>query len=108
MASGSFDLSLLSGMPLFRGMPTRELERLASLMHQRTFPAGSTVITVEQPDEAVYILLEGSVKVHLLAPDGTEVILAVVGPGEVAGEMSLADSLGRSADVTTLEESTFL
>jgi CRP/FNR family cyclic AMP-dependent transcriptional regulator len=56
----------------------------------------------------VYVLLEGSVKVELLTPGGTEVILAVLGPGEVVGEMSLADSLGRSAGVKTLEETTLL
>src|SRR3712207_1765434 len=65
-------------------------------------------MTAEEPGEAVYVVLKGSVKVHLFTPDGTEVILAVLGPGEVVGEMSLTDSLGRSADVTTLEESTFL
>jgi CRP/FNR family cyclic AMP-dependent transcriptional regulator len=100
--------SLLSQKPLFRGVPTPELERFTPLMHQRTFPAGSTVITAEQPGEAVYVLLRGSVKVHLLTPEGTEVILAVLGPGEVVGEMSLADSLGRSASVKTLEETTLL
>src|SRR3712207_8051625 len=42
------------------------------------------------------------------SPADTDVILAVLGPGEVIGEMSLADSLGRSADVATLEETTFL
>ena len=31
-------------------------------------------------------------KVHLEQPGGAEVILAVLGPGEVVGEMSLADS----------------
>jgi len=46
--------------------------------------------------------------VHLFAPDGAEVILAVLGPGEVVGEMSLADSLGRSAGVRTLEETSLL
>ena len=45
---------------------------------------------------------------HLEQPDDTEVILAILGPGEVVGEMSLADSLGRSADVVALEETTFL
>ncbi len=54
-------------------------------------------MTAEQPGETVYVVLEGSVKVHLEQPDGTEVILAVLGPGEVVEEMSLADSLGRSA-----------
>jgi CRP-like cAMP-binding protein len=95
-------------MVLFRGVPAQELERLAPLLHERGSPAGATVLTAEQPGEAVYVLLRGSVKVHLLTPDGADVILAVLGPGEVVGEMSLADSLGRSASVTTLEESVFL
>ncbi len=102
------DPAALSGMPLFRGVPARELERLAPLLQERSFPAGASVITAEQPGEAVYVLLEGSVKVHLLTPDGTEVILAVLGPREGAGEMSLADSLGRSASVRTLEETILL
>lgn len=108
MAPGNPDPTTLSGISLFRGMPTRELERLAPLLHERNFPAGASVLTAEQPGEAIYLIIEGSVKIHLLTPEGTEVILAVLGPGEIVGEMSLADSLGRSANVTTLEESAML
>jgi CRP/FNR family cyclic AMP-dependent transcriptional regulator len=108
VAPGNPDPATLSGISLFREMPTRELERLAPLLHERNFPAGASVLTAEQPAEAIYIIIEGSVKIHLLTPEGTEVILAVLGPGEIVGEMSLADSLGRSANVTTLEESAFL
>ena len=54
------------------------------------------------------MVLRGSVKVCVDQADGTEVILAILGPGEVVGEMSLADSLGRSADVMTLEETNLL
>jgi CRP/FNR family transcriptional regulator, cyclic AMP receptor protein len=108
VAPSPIEPSSLSGLALFREVPAGELERLAPLLHERTFPAATTVLTAEQPGEAVYVLLEGSVKVHLLTPEGTEVILAVLGLGEVVGEMSLADSLGRSASVTTLEESAFL
>jgi hypothetical protein len=49
------------------------------------------------------MILAGSVKVHAIRPDGTEVVLAVLGAGEVLGEMSAADSLGRSASVVTLD-----
>src|SRR5919112_4735096 len=104
----STDPSALSWISLFQGVPRRDLERLAARMHERSFPAGASVFTAEQPGEAVYVLLAGSVKVHTSLPDGTEVILAVLGPGEVVGEMSVADSLGRSSSVTTLEDSTFL
>jgi CRP/FNR family transcriptional regulator, cyclic AMP receptor protein len=102
------EAAALSGIALFRGVPTRELERLAPLLHERRFPSGASVLTAEQPGEAIYIILEGSVKIHLFTPGGAEVILAVLGPGEVVGEMSLADSLGRSANVSTLEESALL
>ena len=108
MASTNPAPATLSGISLFRGMPTRELERLAPLLHERNFPAGASVLTAEQPGEAIYIIIEGSVKIHLFTPDGTEVILAVLCPDEIVGEMSLADSLGHSANVTTLEESALL
>ena len=108
MTPPSTDPAALSRMPLFRGVPARELERLSALLQERSFPTGASVLTAEQPGEAVYILLEGSVKVYVTHTDGGEVILAILGTGEIVGEMSLADSLGRSASVTTLEDSTFL
>ena len=98
----------LSGIPLFQGVPARELERLATLLHRRTFPAGTNVITAEEPGGGTYIILSGTAKVYVTHTDGTEVILAILGPDEIVGEMSVADSLGRSASVLTLEESTLL
>jgi signal-transduction protein with cAMP-binding, CBS, and nucleotidyltransferase domain len=88
-----------SRITLFKGVPILELERLTPLLHERVFSAGSTIITADQPGEAVCMILSGSAKVHGIRPDGTEVILAVLGPGEMVGEVSIADSLGRSADV---------
>jgi CRP/FNR family transcriptional regulator, cyclic AMP receptor protein len=41
-------------------------------------------------------------------PDATEVVLAALGRGELIDEMSLADSMRRSANVITLEETNFL
>ena len=47
--------SILSEVALFRGLP-----------------ADAHVITVEEPGETVYVVLEGSVKVYVTRPDGTE------------------------------------
>ena len=71
-------------------------------------PTGTEIVTANQPGGIAYVILEGSVKVHTGQPDDSDVILAILGAGEVVGEMSLADSLGRSASVTTLEPSTLL
>ena len=53
--------AVLAKTPLFAGLPFEELSRLAALMHHRSFPARSSVITSGQPGEAVYVILEGSV-----------------------------------------------
>ena len=42
------------------------------------------------------------------ADRGNDVVLAILGQGDIVGEMSLLDSAGRSASVETLEESTLL
>lgn len=98
----------LARVLLFEGLPHSELERLSEYLYESRFPTGANVLVADQPGEAVYVILAGSVKVHTIRPDGTEVMLAVLGPGEVVGEMSAADSLGRSASVVTLEETTLL
>jgi CRP/FNR family cyclic AMP-dependent transcriptional regulator len=78
------------------------------MLHELSFPANTNVITAEERGERVYARLSGTVKVYVTDASGAEVIIAVLGPGEIVGEMSLADSLGRSASVLTLERSSFL
>ena len=107
-ATVSGRLGDLAEVPLFQGLEQAQLEKLDGLLHRKRFPAGAEIITVEQPGEVAYVILSGSVKIHVGQPDGSDVILAILGPGELVGEMSLADSLGRSATVVTLEESVLL
>jgi CRP-like cAMP-binding protein len=102
------DAGVLGEIPLFRGIPIERLKRLNEVMHRKTVPAGTNMITAEQPGEVVYILLEGTVKILIEQVDGREVILAFLGAGDTVGEMSLVDSSGRSANVMTMEKCTFL
>jgi CRP/FNR family cyclic AMP-dependent transcriptional regulator len=108
MVPDSPELSILSEVALFRGLTAEQVSKMRPQLRRRTFPASTNILTAEEPGETVYVVLEGSVKVYVSRPDGTEVVLAVLGRGELVGEMSLADSLGRSANVITLEETSFL
>lgn len=98
----------LAEIQLFRGLTVAQLRQLDALVHRRSFPAGAEIITAGQPGEVAYVILGGSVKVLVELPDGSAVILAILAAGEVVGEMSVADSIGRSATVVTLEESALL
>jgi CRP/FNR family cyclic AMP-dependent transcriptional regulator len=66
------------------------------------------LMTIEQPGEAVYFIVTGTVKVHVEQSDGRDVIISILGPGECVGEMSPLDQIGRSASVVTIEESELL
>ena len=57
MAQGNPNTATLSGMCLFRSAPTQSLKRLTPLLHERSLPAGASVLAAEQPGEAVYVLL---------------------------------------------------
>lgn len=98
--------SSLGELPLFQGLSPEQLQHLNTLLRRKTFPAATDVITADQPGEVAYIILSGTVKIHIEQADGGDVLLAILGPGELVGEMSLVEQIGRSATVVTLEEST--
>lgn len=94
----------LGTMPLFNNLSADELNRLNGVLRTRTFQAGSNMMLADQPGEVVYIIQTGTVKVHVEQADGSDVILAILGPGEVVGEMGPVEELSRSASVLTLEQ----
>ena len=60
------------------------------------------------PGDALFVVRSGRVKVVLLAEDGREVILGLLGVGEHFGELSLIDDRPRSAHVIAMEQSSIL
>jgi CRP/FNR family cyclic AMP-dependent transcriptional regulator len=93
----------LGELELFRGLSAAELARINDLLGQTKFPEGAMILTADQPGEMAYIVLDGTLKVSVLQTNGRELTLALLGPGEIVGELALADRARRSADVTALE-----
>jgi CRP/FNR family cyclic AMP-dependent transcriptional regulator len=102
--TGSLTPDVLGEVPLFMNLTPQELSRVRGYLHAKVFSSGTNLFNVEQPGEVAYIILEGTIKVHVEQSDGGDVILAVLGPGEIVGEMSLVDRIGRSASVVTMED----
>ena len=99
--------NILSDIKLFEGLTPTQLDWVAQHAHRRVFSSGKNVMLIEQPGEAVYVILHGTVKVYT-EQGGRDAILSILGSGDVIGEMSLIDSVGRSASVVTLEDSLML
>ena len=107
-ASQTPEPPFLETVPIFEGLAPEQLALVRERLHERPMPAGTEIITQGGSGDALFIVAEGSVKIHRRRPGGGEVILAVLGPGEVLGEMSLGESRVHSSGVATLQDSRVL
>lgn len=95
--------SLLEGVPLFREVPAHHLRELARFARAEAFAAGEVIVKMGDPGSTLYIVKSGSVSVLREQPDGGEMALATLGPGEFFGELSIFDGHTRSATVVAVE-----
>ena len=88
----------------------REIRRrLAEAGSIRTWDEGSSVLFEDDPGDFLLVLLRGCAKVMLEPEAGREeLILAIVKPFAIIGELAALDASPRSASVITLEQSEFL
>jgi CRP/FNR family cyclic AMP-dependent transcriptional regulator len=88
---------------------TEILRRIAAAASIRVWDKGSSVLIEDDPGDFLLVLLEGEAKVVLEPESGREeLILAILEPGAVVGELSPLDAAPRSASVVTLKQSEFL
>ncbi len=99
------DPMTLAEIPLFEGLAREHLIRVAESLNHRHFAAGAYIVAAGQLGHSAYIVTLGTVKVSMDRADGSSVILAILGPGEIIGELSLVDALGHCATVVALEKS---
>jgi small-conductance mechanosensitive channel/CRP-like cAMP-binding protein len=85
-----------------------QVRRLATDNPERLFAAGEQVVRQGAPGDSMFVILAGRVEVTACEGDLPAVRLAVLGPGDFFGEMSLMTGAPRVATVTTLEETRLL
>ena len=107
-SSPVLDLNILNRIAVFNGLAAEDLKKMAGLLRAKTLPSGAIIMSVLQEGEVVYVILDGTVKIHIEQADGTDVIIGILGAGDILGEMSLLDNEGRSANAVALEETNLL
>jgi CRP/FNR family transcriptional regulator, cyclic AMP receptor protein len=80
------------------------LRDLAAMGVVRRFRANTTLIAEGDQGDTLFVILSGSLRIFCADPGGREITLAIYGPGDYVGEMSL-DGGVRSASVCTEEAS---
>jgi CRP/FNR family transcriptional regulator, cyclic AMP receptor protein len=98
----------LERVPLFAGLPADELRELTSRLRPRRYGRSETLCLEGDPGTSLYIIDKGRVKLGLTSVEGREIILDLLGPGDVFGELALLDGEPRSANAVAVEPSDVL
>ncbi len=98
----------LAGAPLFAALEEEAAAALRSSMTTVNLARGSVLFTEGEPGDRLYVVAEGKIKLGATSNDGRETLLAVLGPGEMFGELSLFDPGPRTATASALTDSRLL
>jgi CRP/FNR family cyclic AMP-dependent transcriptional regulator len=98
--------TFLQAIPIFAGLTPGALTEIAGAIEEATFHKDDIVVREGELGNRMFIIGEGSVEVvkHLGRPH--ETVLAILLPKDFLGEMSIIDSVARSASVRAAEETT--
>jgi CRP/FNR family transcriptional regulator, cyclic AMP receptor protein len=101
------DKDVLRQAPLFSGLDDEAAAALRSSMTETRRRRGEVLFREGDEGDKLYVVTEGKVKLGRTSSDGRENLLAILGPGQMFGELSLFDPGPRSATVTAVTDSTF-
>ena len=94
--------------PLFAALDDEASDALRSAMVQTEVPRGQVLFHEGDPGDRVYVIVEGKMKLGRASGDGRENLLAILGPGEMFGELSLFDPGPRNATATAVADTVLL
>jgi CRP/FNR family transcriptional regulator, cyclic AMP receptor protein len=99
---------VLSRAPLFSALDDDAAAALRASMNDVTLPRGETLFREGDSGDCLYVITDGKIKLGRAATDGRENILAILGPGEMFGELSLFDPKPRTATAVAVVDSTLM
>jgi CRP/FNR family transcriptional regulator, cyclic AMP receptor protein len=96
-------LAFFRKFDLFAELDDRELSSVATVAKVRRYAKEDVIFHADETGDVFFLIKDGQVKVTMVSPEGKEIILSMLGPGEFFGEMALFDDSPRSATVVATE-----
>ncbi|MGH3694135.1 MAG: Crp/Fnr family transcriptional regulator [Pseudonocardiaceae bacterium] len=96
-------VDVLAGTPLFRALSQECASAAARAGRFRSYAPGQIIFHQGDPGDHLYAVIEGLVKVVFASERGDEMVLNIMGPGEIFGELALLDGSPRSASIVVLQ-----
>ena len=96
--------ALLSS-PLLRHLEPADLERVLAAGHEKKLSRGAHLFNEGEKTEALFVLLQGRVKMVRYTPQGREMLLHMVNPGQTFAEAALFGRATYPASAVAVEDS---
>ena len=102
------DVNVLRQAPLFSELDDEAASALSAAMTETKLRRGQVLFHEGDSGDRLFIVVEGKVKLGRTSADGRENLIAVLGPGQMFGELSLFDPGPRSASVTAVTDAVLM
>lgn len=100
------DEAVVLAAPLFAGLDSDDAKPLLESMSTVHFARGEMLFAEGERGDRLYVIASGKIKLGSSSSDGRENLLAVLGPGEMFGELSLFDPGPRTLTATAVADTT--
>ena len=100
--------ALLGGNPVFAGIPPRELELLAAVALQEAHRARASIFMEGDASRWFYLVRSGHVKIVRHSRTGKDVVLELLGPGEIFGGVAVIEKRPYPASAQATEPTVVL
>ena len=95
--------NILNSINIFSELSDEECKSLQKFFKPRKYLKNSMIILEEEYGDLVFVVQSGTIKITRVNDEGKEVILALLGPGEIFGELAILDGEARSANALAQE-----
>jgi CRP-like cAMP-binding protein len=97
-------INIFKNISIFENLSEDELLSLMEIVIYKEYPKNYTIVRHNDMGDAMFIIINGLVKVSLFSENGREVVLDSIEKGGFFGEMSIIDKMPRSANVITIDD----
>lgn len=94
----------LENFSMLQILSKKEIEEIDRMAIMRSMPRNKVIYFPEDSSNTVFLLKKGRVKISRISESGKEIILAILGPGEVFGELSITGQATREEIAEATED----
>lgn len=98
----------LENFSLLQVLSKEEIKHLDNLATMKNKPKHQVLYFPSDAADTIYILKKGQVKISRISPEGKEIILAILGPGEIFGELTITEQSQKREEIAEVKEDAIL